>query len=52
MTPAQQDEMVALAEIFCEIFLSHEQPSPEAASSADFDDITDSTLTSKIRLLQ
>jgi hypothetical protein len=52
MTPAQNDEMVALAEILCEIFLSQEQPSSEPAPSAEFDTITDSTLTSKIKLLQ
>lgn len=51
MTPAQHDQMVALAEVLCDIFLSRQQPSSEPAPDAECDPITDSTLTSKIRLL-
>jgi hypothetical protein len=49
MTPAQTEEATALAEILCEIFL---RQSPEPAPDAEFDAITDSPLTQRIKLLQ
>jgi hypothetical protein len=48
MTPAQTEEATALAEILCEIFLRAPKPAPDA----EFDEITDNTLTKRIRLLQ
>jgi hypothetical protein len=48
MTPAQIEEATALAEVLREIFLRAPKPAPDAA----FDDITDNTLTRRIKLLQ
>jgi hypothetical protein len=48
MTPAQIEEATALAEVLREIFLRAPKPAPDA----EFDDITDRTLTQRIRLIQ
>ena len=52
MTQAQIESATALAEIFCEIFLQQKQNPLKPAPDAAFDDITDDTLTKRIRLLQ
>ena len=52
MTPAQTAEATALAEILCEIFMQQDRTPLKPAPDAEFEDITDNTLTERIRLIQ
>jgi hypothetical protein len=52
MMPAQTAEATALAEILCEIFVQQKQNSLKPAPDAEFHDITDNSLTERIRLIQ